>query len=147
MQQDERNAFVAGLIGRPYAFGANGPKEFDCYGLVAHLFRECYWINLPEVDRSEIEPTTAAVSRATARAILKSDERLSWHLLPVGAEGDGDLALMGNVDGRNYHIGVAMFIGSQFAVVHTEYPSGVTFDDIPSLRIKGYNTINYFRRS
>lgn len=36
------------LIGRPYASGGMGPEEFDCYGLVRHVWKEALGVNLPE---------------------------------------------------------------------------------------------------
>jgi hypothetical protein len=31
---------AAGLIGRPYVWGAEGPGEFDCSGLIQYVYRE-----------------------------------------------------------------------------------------------------------
>lgn len=146
MDRTERAQFLKSLIGKPYAFGANGPDEFDCYGLVVYLHKHCCGADLPEIDRTGIEETTEAISRAVARNLLRHPDRERWAQLPEGAEGDGDLVVMGNVDGRNYHIGLALFLGRQFVIVHAEYPSGVTYDDRFSLEAKGYNQIHFFRR-
>jgi NlpC/P60 family protein len=37
---------AASLIGRPYVWGAEGPREFDCSGLTQYVFRE-YGVDLP----------------------------------------------------------------------------------------------------
>jgi NlpC/P60 family protein len=38
--------FAAGLIGRPYVWGAEGPHAFDCSGLTQYVYRE-FGIQLP----------------------------------------------------------------------------------------------------
>lgn len=39
-------ALAASLIGRPYVWGAEGPREFDCSGLTQYVYGE-YGIELP----------------------------------------------------------------------------------------------------
>jgi hypothetical protein len=39
-------ALAVTLIGRPYAWGAEGPGEFDCSGLTQYVYRE-YGVDLP----------------------------------------------------------------------------------------------------
>ena len=48
-------ALAASLIGRPYAWGAEGPREFDCSGLTQYVYRE-YGIDLPRraISQSQI---------------------------------------------------------------------------------------------
>jgi peptidoglycan DL-endopeptidase CwlO len=41
---------AASLIGRPYAWGAEGPDAFDCSGLTQFVFRE-FDVDLPRRDR------------------------------------------------------------------------------------------------
>ena len=45
---------AAGLIGRPYVWGAEGPRSFDCSGLTQYVFQE-FGIDLPRraVDQSK----------------------------------------------------------------------------------------------
>lgn len=40
----------ADLIGVPYRIKGRGPDEFDCYGLVAELWRRIYGVELPALD-------------------------------------------------------------------------------------------------
>jgi hypothetical protein len=46
---------AARMIGRPYAWGAEGPREFDCSGLTQYVYRE-YGIELPRraISQSEV---------------------------------------------------------------------------------------------
>jgi hypothetical protein len=39
-------ALAVSLIGRPYVWGAEGPREFDCSGLTQYVYRE-YGLDLP----------------------------------------------------------------------------------------------------
>ena len=39
-------ALAATLIGRPYAWGAEGPSSFDCSGLIQYVYWK-YGIDLP----------------------------------------------------------------------------------------------------
>ena len=55
---------AAGLIGRPYVWGAEGPKSFDCSGLVQFVFQE-FGIDLPRraVDQSRTGDPTRRLQR------------------------------------------------------------------------------------
>ena len=48
-------ALAASLIGRPYVWGAEGPREFDCSGLTQYVYGE-YGIELPRraISQSQI---------------------------------------------------------------------------------------------
>jgi hypothetical protein len=48
-------ALAASLIGRPYVWGAEGPREFDCSGLTQFVYQE-YGIDLPRraIDQSQV---------------------------------------------------------------------------------------------
>jgi cell wall-associated NlpC family hydrolase len=134
----DRLARLAALLGRPYVVGANGPDAFDCYGLARYVLGEVYGEALPDIERSSNEP------RATARAILAHPDRALWTRIeqPI----DGALVLMGNVDGRDIHLGVAVADGRQMLVLHTDEPAGVMADDMMGLAVRGFNNIKFFGR-
>jgi cell wall-associated NlpC family hydrolase len=134
----DRLARLAALLGRPYVVGANGPDAFDCYGLASYVLRDVYGEHLPAVERRTNEP------RATARAILAHPDRARWTRVPEPT--DGALVLMGNVDGRDIHLGVAVADGRQMLVLHTDEPSGVIADDMMGLAVRGFNNIKFFSR-
>jgi cell wall-associated NlpC family hydrolase len=131
-------ARLAALIGRPYAVGADGPDCFDYYGLARHVLREVYGQDLPAIARPTAEP------RAVARAILAHPERAAWE--KVAEPFDGALVLMGNVDGRDFHLGVAVADGRQMLVLHTDEGPGVMADDLLTLPARGFHKITFFRR-
>jgi len=135
----DRIARLRALIGRPYVVGADGPDAFDCYGLARYVLGEIYGVELPTIAREAAEP------RATARAILGHPERVMWER--VAPPQDGDLVLMGNVDGRDFHLGVFVADGARRLVLHTDAPTGVVADDWPTLLAKGFHNVRYFRRS
>jgi cell wall-associated NlpC family hydrolase len=129
---------LAALIGRPYAVGADGPDAFDCYGLARHVLREAYGEDLPEIARQTAEP------RSVARALLSHPDRARWE--KVDKPFDGALVLMGNVDGRDFHLGVAVADGRQMLVLHTDEGPGVMADDLLTLPARGFHNITFFRR-
>lgn len=59
---------AARLIGRPYVWGAEGPREFDCSGLTQYVYRE-YGIDLPRRAISQSE-TGDRVGRRLQRGDL-----------------------------------------------------------------------------
>lgn len=136
---NNRIARLRALIGRPYQVGADGPDMFDCYGLARHVLGEVYGVALPPIARETAEP------RAAARAILAHPERAAWER--VSSARDGDLVLMGNIDGRDFHLGVFVADGARRLVLHTDAPTGVVADDWPTLLAKGFHNVRYFRRA
>lgn len=70
--------YAASLIGRPYVWGAEGPKAFDCSGLTQYVYRE-FGVDLPRraISQSRIG---GAVGRRLQRGDLlffASDARRS----------------------------------------------------------------------
>lgn len=46
-------AMAKSLQGRPYVYGARGPKSFDCSGFVSYVYQKSVGINLPRVSRDQ----------------------------------------------------------------------------------------------
>ena len=44
--------FALGEVGKPYVWGATGPKTYDCSGLIMRAFQSA-GINLPRVSRQQ----------------------------------------------------------------------------------------------
>jgi cell wall-associated NlpC family hydrolase len=88
-------------IGLPYCEGARGPDAFDCYGLVAAVYRDVRGIVLPDWYQSEPGPQSA--SRAIAAA-LRGELEVGRSTL-VEQPGDLDIAVVGS-NMRPHHVGV-----------------------------------------
>jgi NlpC/P60 family len=56
--------FAASLIGRPYVWGAEGPKAFDCSGLTQYVFQR-FGVDLPRraISQSRVGDRTRALRR------------------------------------------------------------------------------------
>jgi NlpC/P60 family len=148
MDEDARTECLCGLIGRPYANGADGPDAFDCYGLVRHVRTICYDDpSLPEIDREKhAKPDATNIARELARHLIRISQGGPQAWQATGKPTDGDIVVMGNIDGRDYHMGVYVRLCRSYAVIHTEEGSGVIIDDVPSLPLKGFHRITYYRR-
>jgi NlpC/P60 family len=83
-------ALAASLIGRPYVWGAEGPREFDCSGLTQYVYRE-YGIDLPRraISQSQVGDAVGRQLRRGDLVFFSSDARGSV-VTHVGIyEGDG----------------------------------------------------------
>jgi cell wall-associated NlpC family hydrolase len=136
----DRLAFYESLIGKPYKVGAQGPSEFDCYGLARHIQQELAGIRMPEI--APVEPTT----RAQAEAMLSHTERDAWEEVPESEARELDLVLMGNVAKRDFHLGTYIVPATTGAVIHIDKAAGVVVDDLPALRASGFNYCRFWRR-
>ncbi|GEL42249.1 hypothetical protein MEX01_28400 [Methylorubrum extorquens] len=136
----DRIAFLSDLIGRPYRIGATGPEAFDCYGLARHVQAALYDVPMPEL------PFVAATTRQQAEAMLNHAERQNWREIPEHEAKDGDLVLMGNVAGRDFHLGTYVVAGTAGVVLHIRETVGVVADDLQSLRAIGFNYLRCFKR-
>ncbi|CAO4174946.1 NlpC/P60 family protein [Methylorubrum extorquens] len=136
----DRVAFLSDLIGRPYRIGATGPDSFDCYGLARHIQAALYDVPMPEL------PFVAATTRQQAEAMLNHAERQKWREIPEHEAQDGNLVLMGNVAGRDFHLGTYVVAGTAGVVLHIRETVGVVADDLQSLRAIGFNYLRCFTR-
>jgi hypothetical protein len=68
---------AASLIGRPYVWGAEGPRSFDCSGLVQYVFQE-HGIDLPRraVSQSKVGNPSRRLQRGDL-VFFSSDTRKS----------------------------------------------------------------------
>jgi cell wall-associated NlpC family hydrolase len=87
---------AASLRGRPYRYGATGPRAFDCSGFTKYVYAR-HGIKLPR--------TAAAQARAGRR-------------IPVSAARPGDLIAV-HKRGRVYHIGIYAGGGKWWSAPHT----------------------------
>lgn len=111
----DRDAFLARLIGAPYAAGAAGPGAYDCYGLAAHVLTQLFGADIP------------------ARALGPLSELRAWRM--IDAPVDGAIVLMNN--GRGRHIGV--WLAPEGGCIHALEGVGVVFDDRAALEMRGFS--------
>lgn len=93
------------FVGLPYREGARGPDEYDCYGLVAAVFRAVRGVELP--DWYQPAPGQRGASRAISAALAGEVDggrsvRVNW---PVDLLEEWDIAIVGSAD-RPHHVGV-----------------------------------------
>jgi hypothetical protein len=125
------------LLGKPFKLGADGPDEYDCYGVVRAVLWKGFDLFIPTIQRVELN------HHGLARRLMQPEVAEDWIEVPIGRA--GDVILMGNVDGRDYHLGLRLKFGNQHMVIHTEEKVGVTLDDIITLPVRGYHKIRYLR--
>lgn len=128
--------WAAALIGRPYAAGAEGPEEFDCWGLFRSVQRDFFGRHvpaMPEVERLDL--------MACARAIRDSGERANW--LPVEIPREGDAVLMARASHPS-HVGVWIDTDGG-GVLHCVQGAGVLFSSLAALRRDGWGGVRFYR--
>ena len=91
------------FVGLPYREGARGPDAFDCYGLVAAVFRAVRGVELP--DWYQTAPGPQSASRAISAAL--AGEVAGGRSEPVETPADYDIAIVGSTN-RPHHVGVVV---------------------------------------
>ena len=94
---------VNDFIGMPYQEGARGPDAFDCYGLVAAVFRALRGVELP--DWYQTAPGPQWASRAISVALC--GEVAGGRTEKVTEPEDFDIAIVGSMF-RAHHVGVVI---------------------------------------
>ena len=91
------------FVGLPYREGARGPDAFDCYGLVAAVFRAVRGVELPDWYQTAPGPQSAsrAISAALAGEVAGGRSEL------VETPADYDIAIVGSTN-RPHHVGVVV---------------------------------------
>lgn len=86
-------------VGKPYAWGANGPDSFDCSSLVQYVFKNAAGMNLPRTtyDQVKVGQTVYQKSQANGQPVSANNLQV------------GDLLFWGS-ESAPYH--VAIYIGN-----------------------------------
>jgi hypothetical protein len=113
---------IDSFIGLPYREGARGPDAFDCYGLVAAVFRAARGVELPDFYQDTPGPQSA--SRAISAAL--AGEVAGGRSVPVDEPVDFDIAIVGSTL-RPHHVGVVYKGG----VLHASRAFGSAWHPIP----------------
>lgn len=133
-----RAQFVNSLTGLLWREGAQGPHEFDCWGLQRHVQRELFGRELPAAG---ITPAQVNDLRTVVRAIESHPARAEW--TEVAAPADGDLVTMAHHQYPS-HIGGFLAL-DRGGILHTTKETGVSFDAFPALRLKGFARMKFYR--
>ncbi len=127
MTANEVNQYV----GMPYAVAGFGPYEYNCWGLLMHVQKRHFGVDLPLVnvhDKGE--------ALASARALLQSGE---W--LQVSNPQHGDAVLLRDGDA---HVGIYLDLDNG-GVLHSLEGVGVVFTYRLHLGRQGFVRPKYYR--
>lgn len=113
---------VNDFIGLPYREGGRGPAVYDCYGLVAAVWREFRGAELP--DWYQEEPGPHGASRAISAAL--AGEVSAGRSVRVENPRDLDIAVVSG-GARAHHIGVVIDGG----VLHAARTLGSMWHSLP----------------
>lgn len=131
---------AAGMIGKRWVAGANGPDVFDCWGLVLYARRQLFGCDLPDLERPPV-----ALSLPQAReAFASATKPLGWYQIerPV----HGAICLMG-MTGVPSHAGIYLAIPpGPGAVLHCDESSGVRFETPPALEHRGWTKFRWYTK-
>ena len=125
---------VNDFVGIPYVEGGRTRDGYDCYGLVAAVYRAAYGIELPDWHAEAAGPQAA--SRAISAALR--GEAHGGRAMRVKAPADFDIAVVGSTE-RPHHVGVFIFSG----VLHAAKAFGSAWH--PQARFETlYPNVEYF---
>lgn len=113
-------------IGLPYREGARGPDAYDCYGIVAAVFRAAHGVSLPDFYQDASGPGSA--SRAISAAVRGQID--GGGVIPVEEPQDWDIAIVGS--GRNlHHVGLYVHGG----ILHATRQMGSAWQPLSRFRL------------
>lgn len=122
-------------IGLPYREGARGPDAFDCYGLVAAVYKAVRGIELP--DWYQPQPGAQAASRAIAAAVQGAVA--GGRSEKVEQPEDWDIAVVGST-ARPHHVGIYI----QGGILHSSRSLGSAWHQLRSFQIV-YPHVEFYR--
>jgi hypothetical protein len=126
--------WAAKYIGLPWASGARGPREMDCWGLLCCVNRDQFGIELP------LHPVDANDHLAVARALGAHLDPKEWTRLTVPVDGCG--VAMG-VGKRFNHVGVWLAVDGGL-ILHSAHGRGVTAQSLLAVRNSGMSNTAFF---
>ena len=114
------------FIGVPYKAGARGPDAYDCYGLVAAIYKAAKGIDLPDWYASA--PGVPAAARAISDAL--AGETKAGRAVKVDDPQELDIAVVGGAHAAN-HVGVVVNGG----VIHSSKTFGSTWHSMTRFKM------------
>lgn len=129
------SAFVRGVAGLPWRDGANGPDDFDCWGLARFAQRELFGRDIPITSRNPQE-----ILRVLGR-VLRGDPDVGW--TEVKKPSHGALVTLRHVR-EPQHIGTWLAL-DRGRLLHAVENAGVCFDPRPMLEMTGWGRFRFYR--
>lgn len=126
MTADDINRYV----GLPWQSGATGPHAFNCWGLLQHVQREYFGVELPDLVFGD------AAREAYAARLHSGD----WEAVAQPFHGAGVL-LRG---GDDPHVGIWLDVDGS-GVLHSIEGAGVIWTVRSRLRLMGFSRTQYYR--
>lgn len=123
---------IDSFIGMPYKAGSYGPDDFNCWGLLHHIQKTYFNIEMP----------FAPIGNEDAcRSMFKGCvEAGVWAVTESPTHGDGALMRPGS----NPHVGVYLDIDGG-GILHALEGFGVVFTAITDLSFYGFGRVKYYR--
>ncbi len=117
-------------IGIPWHFGARGPDEYDCWGLLKTVRDTYFGGGIPDTPLGD-----------PARELYAEKLRTGlWEIVSSPAHGDGVLLR----DEGEPHVGIYLdFDGG--GILHSMRGAGVIFTELRELRIMGFANPRFYR--
>lgn len=119
-------------IGTPWVLGAEGPEAYDCWGLLRHVEREYFNVDMPQITSFEMVDA--------ASMFQEKVESGAWVQNAFPQHGDGALLREGNEP----HVGIYLDIDGG-GILQSIRGVGVVFTPLRNLRTMGYSRVKYYR--
>lgn len=134
-----RQRFLEELIGKPWKLGAKGPEAFDCYYLVEHVQRDLFGRTMPTVEYASDLSFKGIIREINKHVAAHAD---TWGYVEQRDANDGAIVIMGSAV-HGSHLGV--WFARERAVLHVDNPEGVTFENLLTLKLKGWTKQLFLR--
>jgi len=110
--------FLNSYIGKKWKSGGTGPEAYNCWGLVADIYKKHLGFDVPIIKANEYD------KKILAETFRTHPENANWKAIEKREAGDFDLCLMGEHD--IYHCGLWFTIDGG-GVLHAAPRAGVIF--------------------
>ncbi len=140
----ERHDLLNQLIGLPWVANAKGPDAYDCYHLTRFVEHSLFGVEMPDV----VVPADPGWKWIIDQ-IARHPERQRWQEVSYDYKSgnvprDGSIVALGSTT-QAAHIGV--WFEPERSILHTDNPEGVVFQDMQTVRMRGWQRQRFFERA
>ena len=129
----QMNNILERYIGAPWADNGTDDNGFDCWGLLVHVYRTFYDINIPETYTYNLENKIR-----TTKLIEEVTQTPSWQEIATPVEG---CAVGLSQNKHIHHVGVWI----DDACLHANRRFGVVYQNLRQLNMSGYSLIKFYQ--